>query len=35
MLNMVKGCAVPFPEQQAEGFEMQENRIFANVNKEQ
>lgn len=34
MLNMVKGCTVPFPEQLAEGFEMQENRIFANVNVE-
>ena len=34
MLNMVKGCTVPFPEQLAEGFEMQDNRIFANVNVE-
>lgn len=34
MLNMVKGCTVPFPEQLSEGYEVQENRIFANVNAE-
>lgn len=34
MLNMVKGCTVPFPEKLSEGYEVQENRIFANVNAE-
>lgn len=34
MLNMVKGCKVPFPDQLFEGYEVQENRIFANANVE-
>ena len=34
MLNMVKGCTVPFPDRLYKGYELQENRIFANINVE-
>lgn len=34
MLNMVKGCSVPFPEKLMESYEVRENRILANVNAE-
>ena len=32
MLNMVKGCRVPYPEQLYEGYIIQDNRIIANIN---
>ncbi len=31
MLHMIKGCTVPFPEQLFEGYEINGNRIIANV----
>ena len=34
MLNMVKGCRVPFPEKLSEGYEILDGRIVANVNAE-
>lgn len=34
MLNMVKGCRVPFPEELSEGYEILDGRIVANVDAE-
>ena len=34
MLNMAKGCRVPFPEKLSEGYEILDGRIVANVNAE-
>jgi len=31
MLNLRKGCAVPFPEKRSEGYQIFEKQITANV----